>query len=283
MRIFAIADLHVDHLPNWQWLMQLSTQDFQEDVLLVAGDVTDRIDLLIKTFEQLLQRFRYVFYVAGNHDLWIRRSAFKDSWQKLQHILGVCHQLGVFTQSRLLRGHTGSVWVIPLWSWYLKPEDGPGSLFLPKPGEDSSLSMWADNYHIRWPSAYNNREVVQQLYHYNARQIPPKPEAPVVTFSHFLPRQELIFPDNFTPDHHSVHDRFPQFNFSRVAGCWQLDHQLREAAATLHFYGHQHRNRDRIIEGVRYISHCLGYPAERDYLGVGTVAPLLIWDTENPF
>jgi hypothetical protein len=57
-------------------------------------------------------------------------------------------------------------------------------------------------------------------------------------------------------------DRAPEFNFTRVAGCRQLDEQLRMLGSVLHLYGHQHRNRDRMIDGVRYVSHCLGYPPE---------------------
>ncbi len=281
MRVLAIADLHVDHAANRKWLHQLSRWDYQHDALLVAGDISDRVELLSETFEALVQRFRYVFFVAGNHDLWIRQSPFTDSLQKLHHIQEICQQYGVLTGAQFIGENRSGVWIIPLWSWYLKPEDGPGSLFLPKPGEDPTLSMWADNYHIRWPAPLGNRDVVQQLLAQNAAQMPTSPAYPVITFSHFLPRQELIFPDNFDPEHHRKYDRFPQFNFSRVAGCWQLDEQIRQAGATIHFYGHQHRNRNRTIQGVRYISHCLGYPDERHRLEVGPVHPLQLWDTEG--
>jgi hypothetical protein len=85
----------------------------------------------------------------------------------------------------------------------------------------------------------------------------------VVTFSHFLPRQELLrggSPARLPPGSEPRH----AFNFSRVAGSSSIDRQLRGFDATIHVYGHQHRNRDRMIEGVRYLSHCLGYPSERD-------------------
>ena len=88
---------------------------------------------------------------------------------------------------------------------------------------------------------------------------------PVISFSHFLPRVELVFSDweRFRAGGGVTgNDRAPEFNFTRVAGCRQLDAQLRKLGSTLHLYGHQHRNRDREIDGVRYVSHCLGYPPE---------------------
>jgi hypothetical protein len=55
-----------------------------------------------------------------------------------------------------------------------------------------------------------------------------------------------------------------QFNFSRVAGTWALDEQIRKLGSRVHVYGHQHRNRWRSIDGVLYVSHCLGYSEERE-------------------
>jgi hypothetical protein len=90
-------------------------------------------------------------------------------------------------------------------------------------------------------------------------------ENPVITFSHFLPRVELVFQDwqKFqSTGRTSGKDAHPEFNFTRVAGCRQIDKALRERGSNIHVYGHQHRNRNRVIDGVRYISHCLGYPKE---------------------
>jgi hypothetical protein len=84
-----------------------------------------------------------------------------------------------------------------------------------------------------------------------------------MTFSHFLPRRELLrgrHRETGTGTREPRHS----FNFSRVAGSRAIDRNLRSLSSIVYVYGHQHRNRDRTIEGVRYFSHCLGYPAERD-------------------
>ncbi|MCP4716244.1 MAG: hypothetical protein GY868_14090, partial [Deltaproteobacteria bacterium] len=63
----------------------------------------------------------------------------------------------------------------------------------------------------------------------------------------------------------------------------ELDVQIRSIGAAIHVYGHQHRNRRRLIDGVAYMSHCLGYPRERSQ---GRIAfpddgPALVWDSES--
>ena len=40
MRIFALSDIHVDFDDNAIWVSSLSAQDFREDLLILAGDVS---------------------------------------------------------------------------------------------------------------------------------------------------------------------------------------------------------------------------------------------------
>jgi len=65
------------------------------------------------------------------------------------------------------------------------------------------------------------------------------------------------------PERIKKFDRSPEFNFSRVAGSELIEKQIRQVGSKLHVYGHQHINRDREIDGIRYAAHCLGYPNER--------------------
>jgi hypothetical protein len=105
-------------------------------------------------------------------------------------------------------------------------------------------------------------------------------DAPVISFSHFVPRRELIYSTPAERQGRHLSDPYPQFNFSRVAGCTGIDTQIRQLRSTIHIYGHQHRNRNRVIDGVRYISHCLGYPRERQHVSMdsSTRSPTLIYD-----
>ena len=72
-------------------------------------------------------------------------------------------------------------------------------------------------------------------------------DAPVVTFSHFVPRPELL-----------PAVRWLRFKgLPLVAGNREIDAQLRRAGAAVHVYGHTHIPDDRVVDGVRYVQNHL--------------------------
>ena len=74
MRVFAISDLHLDYEKNAAWFYSLSGEDYKNDLLILAGDISDNIKLLEMCFNQLANQFKQVIFVPGNHDLWVIRS-----------------------------------------------------------------------------------------------------------------------------------------------------------------------------------------------------------------
>ena len=68
MRILAISDLHTDFRENKVLLEQLSGETYQRDILIAAGDISDRIETLKSTLTLLPPKFMKVFYVPGNHN-----------------------------------------------------------------------------------------------------------------------------------------------------------------------------------------------------------------------
>ncbi|MDP6038817.1 MAG: metallophosphoesterase [Candidatus Latescibacteria bacterium] len=274
MRVFAISDLHVDYKENLAWVAQLSDRDFCHDVLLLAGDVSNRTERMAETLGMLRRKFARVFFVPGNHDLWVKSDNKSNSLVKFYELMDLCVELGVETEAARVAG----VRIVPLFSWYEKPEEGSDSLFVAKEGEDPTLSMWSDNRLILWPAS--ERPIAQYFLDKNPTCFDG--EGVAITFSHFLPRQELIFGsrNRVTKVKPSRRNPHPEFNFSRVAGTAALDRQLRALGSILHVYGHQHLNRWWEIDGVTYVSHCLGYQRERK---VGIVCgldegPRLVWE-----
>ena len=269
-RVFAVSDLHVDFRPNMAWVESLSDKEFASDTLVLAGDLSDRLDRLEQALRRLRHCFARVFFVPGNHELWLRDDTWVDSLQKHGAILDLCRDCGIEVEAGWVRtlDDDRGVWIVPLQSWYVKPEEGSGSLFRPKPGEDSTLSMWVDNYLVRWPG--NCPGHASPADHFLAQNEPScerQFDAPVITMSHFLPRRDLIraTPEERRADPQASIDQVPAFNFSRVAGDSRLDLQLRRVGSVLHVYGHQHRNRWRYIDGVTYVSNCVGTPGGSQY------------------
>lgn len=292
MRVFALSDVHADYPANASWLGALSSTEYQRDALILAGDVSDDLETITRVFDALRPKFARLVFVPGNHELWVRHGEATDSVDKFRRVLAVSRKVGVDVEPVRLGDRDDGVWIVPLLGWYATPEEGDDSLYLPAPGPDRGLRGWRDTRYIRWPSM-NGTTPSKHFTTLNEPWLRRRYDAPVVTFSHFLPRRELMFRDEHwaqlaratsplgRPSHGAVGPptRTGGFNFSRVAGSAGLERQLRLLGAVAHVYGHQHRNRRRGLGGVCYISHCLGSVRERRTGRVGHVgnAPAQVW------
>jgi len=277
-RLYAVSDLHVDYARNRDWVADLGRENFEDSVLLLAGDVGHRLERIRDTFSVLTAMFKKVFFVPGNHDLWVSGDCV-DSLEKYHQLEAVCREAGVLRQPGMIGSGNSLVQIVPLDSWYQEPEDSNDSLFLGRNGDEIWRDAWADYRRILWPVNSVSGGIFQFLAGSN-REIERHAEhVPIVTFSHFLPRSELLR-GQITASSSRMREPRHAFNFSRVAGSRAIDREIRSLKSSVHIYGHQHRNRDRLIEGVRYVSHCLGYPAERDRAHIVDLeqGPIQIWD-----
>ncbi|KAK6174474.1 hypothetical protein SNE40_017744 [Patella caerulea] len=300
-RIFAISDIHVDFKENREFVNSWSHEKYGEDVLILAGDVTDFMSLLKETLQHLSKTFYKVFYVSGNHELWIRRpEEFADSIVKFHEIISLCDSIGICTRPEKIQvTDSDCVWVCPLFSWYsTHDDDSDNSLYITAKNPESDKNareMWMDNHLCIWSKLPSTRS--EYFEKYNSKHIPPRMDSPVITFSHFVPRQDLILPNEKEKEKLNAEcerlglevkkneNSKVNFNFSMYAGCKRIEKQIREINPIIHVYGHQHRQRDRKIDGVNYISHCLGYKKERDagfMWGINEWnGPKLIWPIKS--
>ena len=290
-RVFAISDIHIDYEDNMDYMLGLSAVDYVDDVLIIAGDVTDKLEKMEALFSSLAGKFRDIFFVPGNHDLWVRFKEYPHSIDKFEALLSLCQSYQILTTPKHYEEEQFSI--VPLFSWYIKHDEGDGSLYIPKKGEDKSLSMWSDNYHALWPLHLANSGLVNQYFlqlnevYLSAEYIQQNMMSHVISFSHFLPRTDLML--SSANERAAIIEKlgtefidpYPAFNFSSVAGSSTLDEQIRRLGSDIHIYGHQHRNRDRVVDGVQYISNCLGYPRERskikELFGSVSASMIKIW------
>ena len=121
-RLLAISDLHVAYPENRTAVESLRPQS-DDDWLLVAGDVGERIADVEWALGLLKERFATVVWAPGNHELW---TSPQDPDQlrgeeRYQRLIQVCRRLGVLTPEDpypVWTGPGGPVTVVPLFVLY---------------------------------------------------------------------------------------------------------------------------------------------------------------------
>jgi predicted phosphodiesterase len=239
MRVFAVSDLHVDYEVNARWVKNLSHVDYRDDVLILAGDVTDVRKLFEWCLTELAGRFRKVLFVPGNHDLWVMRSERKtDSLEKLDELTRSVYSSGASMRAFSSNG----VRIVPLFGWY--------DYSFGEPSEELK-SIWMDYHACRWPEGMQVREVTDHFESLNEPCVAAGRDT-VITFSHFLPRIDLM-PSTIPLSRRVLYP---------VLGSARLEQRLRRMQSSIHVYGHSHINRNQQIDGVSYVNNAFGYPSE---------------------
>eukprot|EP00038_Savillea_parva_P014707 m.11861 g.11861 ORF g.11861 m.11861 type:complete len:312 (-) comp2884_c0_seq1:382-1317(-) len=282
-RLFAVSDIHTDHGTNKSWVDSVHPTRYQSDALIVAGDVANDLSTVEKALKGLTSKFERVFFVPGNHDLWVSggsasaatttdsaravASPAETSLTRLRELDRMCRRLGVETGPAAVGGR---VLVCPLLSWYERTTDPAHP---PEGYKEEHLQGWMDFWKCNWDGVDGRgntlgksvsdklaeaHAVTAYMLHQNEERLArlsalrASQPLPIVTFSHFVPRRDLM---------PSV-QRLKFKELLDVAVCEHLDEQVREAGADVHVFGHTHIPCNRLVDGVRYIQQPLGYPGE---------------------
>ena len=199
-RLYVVSDIHTDAEENQLWIEQLSPTAYQQDALIVAGDVIAELDGLKTALRALKAKFAVVLFTPGNHDLWVEEE--EDSMAKLHSILSLCDEIGVVTRPTRFGGEEPGrgVWLCPLLSFHHQSFDTePDVQGWAIPTAESTM---VDYRACVWPrplsmlddsvaaavDASNDTHAAEALAALAQR---PASE-PLVTFSPFLPREELL-------------------------------------------------------------------------------------------
>lgn len=241
MRLFAISDIHIDYPDNAHWVEQVSDADYRDDLLILAGDLTEDRRLLAWCLGRFAAKFRQVLFVPGNHDLWVRQEpADMCSLRKFDQVVEIAADAGVSMDPY----RYDNTVVVPLLGWYDYSFGEP---------DDDLHKLWMDFRACRWPHGYGPKQVTEHFLRKNPEALPyTDPAERIVTFSHFLPRIDLI--PFFVPR--------AMRNLDPILGSTGIERQLRTLGSHLHVYGHSHINRRVMLDGVTYINNAFGYPQE---------------------
>ena len=243
MTIYAVSDLHTDIRENLKLIEAISPTQHKRDSVIVAGDISNRLDVIEKTLHLLKAKFKHVFFVPGNHELWVAKEGH-SSLDKFDQIVSLCQELRIYTVPKLVEG----VWVVPLFSWYERAFYPEGDHRAPE------LEAWGDFHLCQWPMQIDHSlfDPCKYFIGLNGWKIKAY-DRPVISFSHFVPRLDLL-----PPPHVLTYKSLPL-----VSGSAKIEEIIRSIDSKTHIFGHTHINVDTTIEGVRYVQNAMRYPRER--------------------
>lgn len=239
MRVFAISDVHVDYPENLQWILQLSETDYQQDILILAGDVSDDMNLLARVFASLKEKFKQLLFVPGNHELWVQNDERISSLEKFAAI----NSLAIRHEVQISLFECGDISFVPLLSWYDFSFGEP----------DRHLKRaWRDFRACRWPAHLQSSSAVTDFFHQRNIPLLDTKNKTVISFSHFLPRIDVM-PERIPQDRRRVYP---------VLGSTALGEQLKQLQPDVHVYGHSHVNQSIELDNIRFVNNAFAYPGE---------------------
>jgi predicted phosphodiesterase len=237
-KVYALSDVHFDHPAAEEWVHGLHATRFLDDVLIIAGNLADSLKAIQRALIAIRSKFRRVFYVPGNHEMWINRgeaSKYPDSFCKLWALLELCDELDIEVAPAAI---CKDVYIVPLFSWYNIQFDKKDPFPDPKAEYDK---------YAKWPI-----DPMQQVWRYmlalNRRYISLPYHGTVITFSHFVPRHGL--------------PTWREKGVLKVSGCEELDEQIRDANSICHVYGHTHYRHFQSHENITYVHRSLEFGSE---------------------
>jgi 3',5'-cyclic AMP phosphodiesterase CpdA len=264
--LLATSDLHVSY-PENRALVEGMRPYSDADWLLVAGDVSERIDDIAAVLQLLADRFAQVVWVPGNHELWTTSATVEDQLrgvQRYERLVEICREIGVLTPEDpypLWHGQGGPVRIAPLFLLYDYTFYPPGTA-----SKEEGLAyaystgvVCNDEFRLH-PDPYPSREDwCRARVELTARRLEAcDPNEPLVLVNHYPlvrdPTMVLRYPE------------FAQWCGTAATSDWHVRFPV---AAMV--YGHLHIPRTTWHDGVRFEEVSLGYPREWSARSIGPV------------
>lgn len=246
-RLLAISDLHVDHPGNLDALRALP--EHPGDWLIVAGDVADRPAPMAVALATLRERFERVFWVPGNHELWVRDEGPRGE-DRYDLLITLCQRLGVLTpEDPWVRwtGPGGPAVVAPIFCLYdhsFRPDDVARDNVLHWAAEHGIRST--DDFWLRtdpWPDI--DAWCAERVRVSEARLSAVR--EPIVLINHYPLRRDLVRLYRIP--------RFSPWCGTRSTELWHARFPVSVVVS-----GHLHMRATDWRDGVRFEEVALGYP-----------------------
>jgi 3',5'-cyclic AMP phosphodiesterase CpdA len=254
-KLLAVSDLHVAYAENREILEGLRPGSDQ-DWLLVAGDVGERVADIEWALRTLRERYAVVVWAPGNHELWTPRDdpVQLRGEERYRHLVDLCRRIGVLTPEDpypVWQGDGGPVTIAPLFLLYDYTFRPPGTSTKEEGlAYAHGTGVVCTDEVLLHPDPYPTRDA---WCHARVAGTEPRLAAaaatPTVLVNHFPlvrePTRILRYPE------------FAQWCGTELTADW---HTRFNAAAVV--YGHLHIPRTTWYDGVRFEEVSLGYPRE---------------------
>jgi predicted phosphodiesterase len=250
MSLLAISDLHVGFDPNREALAAIPAHPGDE--LILAGDVCETEEQLISCLDSLLPKFRRLFWVPGNHELWTTVENGPRGEEKYDRMVGLCRERGVLTPEDPFESCEGHV-VVPLFVGY-DYSFAPDGL-APRQAIDwaREAGLTCADEHFLHPDPFPTREAwCAQRCRLSLERLEAIPrDRKLVLVNHFPLRRDLV--------------RIPMIpRFSIWCGTRKTEDWHARFNVSVVVSGHLHRRATDWRGGVRFEEVSLGYPKQWD-------------------
>lgn len=261
MKLYAISDLHLANKVNFQALEALPY--FPDDGIILAGDIGELEEHLKFALILLTPRFKQVFWVPGNHDLWTLPSQphqFRGE-ARYKRLVSICRDFGVITPEDpyvTWKSVERDYLVVPMFLLY-------DYSFRPRHVTADGAVEWAaesgvvcTDEELLYPAPYPNRSVwcaqrcdyTRERLETAAAEIEARSESKrMILVNHFPLREDM-----------ARLRRFPRFSLwcgTRRSEDW---HTRFPVSAVV--YGHMHIRGTHYRDGVRFEEVSFGYPRD---------------------
>lgn len=252
MRIGVISDLHVDrynnttaHIPEFEEKVAEAVNKAQIDILLIAGDVSNDVDittLFVRRVKELSGRA--VYFIPGNHDLW-RTGNTLSTRELLKRYEAVPECL---VRSPLIINEEWAVVGHPAWYDYSYASDK----FSHERLERRSYygGTWQDKVNVDWEmSDPEASKMFSREADYDLSRVKDKN---IILMTHIVTHKRFRVP--------MPHRLFDYYN--AFIGTSDFDALHRKYNIKYSIMGHVHFRGHFQEQGTTYVCPCLGYKRE---------------------
>lgn len=243
--LWAVSDLHAAVAANRERLADIVPED-PSDWLIVAGDVAERTELVLRVLADLKARFARVIWVPGNHELFSRSADRYTGRDKYTELVDGCRAIGVDTPDDPYPVFDG-ITICPLFTLYDYSFRGPGMTVEQaiQTAHERKLVM-TDEFAIA--PFVDVRAWCWDRLAYSIKRL-SRITGPTILVNHWPlvqePTDEMMFPE------------IALWCGTRHTRSWARRYQAKAV-----IYGHLHMPGTREIDGISHHEVSLGYPRE---------------------